>query len=84
MIRLAVCQVFGSLYQVIFELQGDDLITTCYYNTTDRTEPLFGGFTAQDEMCVNYVQYYPKTDLEVCKSSVGERVLEEFFEWHAE
>lgn len=63
-------------------MQGDDLITTCYYNTDARTGLLPGGFTAQDEMCVNYVHYYPATDLEVCKSSVGEKALYDFFEWH--
>ena len=29
-----------------------------------------GGFSTHDEMCVNYVHYYPKVELEVCKSSV--------------
>ena len=38
-----------------------------------------GGFSIQEEMCVNYVLYYPKTDLEVCKSSIADRPLDNFF-----
>lgn len=57
------------------------MITTCYYDTTVRDKMLPGGFTAHDEMCVNYVHYYPATELELCKSSVGEQALDEFFRW---
>ena len=40
---------------------------------------LQGGFAISDEMCVNYVHYYPLVDLEVCKSSVATRPLNTFF-----
>ena len=40
---------------------------------------LQGGFAISDEMCVNYVHYYPKTRLEVCKSSVTTESLYGFF-----
>jgi dopamine beta-monooxygenase len=39
-----------------------------------------GGFGTIDEMCVNYMHYYPVVELEVCKSSIRDDVLEEFFE----
>ena len=38
-----------------------------------------GGFTTADEMCVNYIHYFPKVDLEVCKSSVTTESLFKFF-----
>ncbi|XP_060594958.1 dopamine beta-hydroxylase-like [Ruditapes philippinarum] len=60
-------------------LPGDALITTCEDRTTDRENATIGGFAITDEMCVNYVHYYPSTNLEVCKSSVSTRALKEFF-----
>lgn len=65
-------------------IKGDALLTTCYYDTTLEDRVVLGGFTADDEMCVNYVQYYPATDLQVCKSSVGERALAHFFDYMKE
>lgn len=41
-----------------------------------------GGLATTDEMCVNYVFYYPKVDLEVCKSSLADDVLRQFFVDH--
>lgn len=38
-----------------------------------------GGFSIYDEMCVNYIHYYPITDLEVCKSSIATRLVYEIF-----
>ena len=40
-----------------------------------------GGFSISDEMCVNYVHYYPLVDLEICKSSVTTKSLYHFFEF---
>jgi len=60
-------------------LQGDALITTCWYKTMDRDNITLGGFAISDEMCVNYVHYYPKIDLEVCKSSVSSEGLQTYF-----
>ena len=58
---------------------GDALINTCVYNTNDRVNMTFGGFSIRDEMCVNYMHYYPLAELEVCKSSISNRVLDSFF-----
>ncbi|XP_002133496.2 tyramine beta-hydroxylase [Drosophila pseudoobscura] len=60
-------------------LPGDALVTTCYYNTLNDTRTALGGFSISDEMCVNYIHYYPATKLEVCKSSVSEETLENYF-----
>ncbi|XP_045209562.2 dopamine beta-hydroxylase-like [Mercenaria mercenaria] len=60
-------------------LPGDALITTCEDRTTERDNATIGGFAITDEMCVNYVHYYPVTDLEVCKSSVSTKALQKFF-----
>lgn len=62
-------------------LQGDALITTCHYNTEDRPNVTLGGFSISDEMCVNYVYYYPKIELEVCKSSISEQNLKSYFKF---
>lgn len=59
--------------------QGDALVTTCYYNTIGYDNVTLGGFSISDEMCVNYIHYYPATKLEVCKSSVSEDTLENYF-----
>ncbi|RZF37938.1 hypothetical protein LSTR_LSTR005438 [Laodelphax striatellus] len=60
-------------------LPGDALITTCWYNTEDRTNITVGGFAISDEMCVNYIYYYPKSNLEVCKSSISDSNLINYF-----
>ncbi|XP_046985785.1 dopamine beta-hydroxylase [Schistocerca americana] len=69
-------------------LPGDALITTCTYNTEDRENITLGGFAISEEMCVNYVHYYPKVDLEVCKSSVSSESLKTYFrflhEWEGQ
>lgn len=41
---------------------------------------LQGGFGILEEMCVNYVHYYPQTDLELCKSAVNDRYLQKYFD----
>jgi dopamine beta-monooxygenase len=63
---------------------GDALINTCRYDTRGRTNMTLGGFAIRNEMCVNYMHYYPKTDLEVCKSSIDSRILEQYFEYMRE
>lgn len=60
-------------------LPGDALVTTCFYDTRGYTNTTLGGFSISDEMCVNYIHYYPATNLEVCKSSVSEKTLHDYF-----
>uniref|UniRef100_A0A2K6RRV4 Dopamine beta-hydroxylase n=1 Tax=Rhinopithecus roxellana TaxID=61622 RepID=A0A2K6RRV4_RHIRO len=58
---------------------GDVLITSCTYNTEDRELATVGGFGILEEMCVNYVHYYPETQLELCKSAVDAGFLQKYF-----
>lgn len=56
-------------------------MTTCLYNTEDKENATIGGHSITDEMCVNYMHYYPATDLEVCKSAVSNIALENYFKF---
>jgi len=56
---------FNRQEQVVLEKEieirnGDTLITTCTYDSTNRTTITRGGFPTTSEMCFNYVGYYPK------------------------
>ncbi|KAL5011858.1 hypothetical protein ScPMuIL_010409 [Solemya velum] len=62
-------------------MPGDSLITTCEDTTLDRQNMTFGGFSIRDEMCVNYVHYYPRVELEVCKSSIATQDLKNYFKF---
>lgn len=44
-----------------------------------RVRALQGGFGIMEEMCVNYVHYYPQTQLELCKSAVDPGYLHRYF-----
>uniref|UniRef100_A0A3Q3EEH7 Dopamine beta-hydroxylase n=1 Tax=Labrus bergylta TaxID=56723 RepID=A0A3Q3EEH7_9LABR len=76
-------QHFSTHYQLLLclclILQGDVLITKCTYNTEDRSKPTVGGFGIMEEMCVNYIHYYPRTKLELCKSHVDPEYLQKYF-----
>lgn len=62
-------------------LPDDALVTTCFYDTRGYENATLGGHSIQDEMCVNYIHYYPATQLEVCKSAVSEQTLADYFEF---
>lgn len=57
------------------------MVTTCYYDTEAYKNTTLGGFSLSDEMCVNYIQYYPATKLELCKSAVSEKTLANYFRY---
>ncbi|KAH0615471.1 hypothetical protein JD844_004760 [Phrynosoma platyrhinos] len=38
-----------------------------------------GGFGIMEEMCVNYIHYYPQTELELCKSAIDLGYLHRYF-----
>jgi hypothetical protein len=57
-------------------------VTTCWYDTRRKPNATVGGFTFEDEMCLNYIHYYPRTeDLEICKSSVDSEALDTYFQF---
>ncbi|XP_078082262.1 dopamine beta-hydroxylase [Mustelus asterias] len=72
-------QEIRLLPKEITVLPGDVLITSCTYNTEDRSHVTVGGFGINEEMCVNYVHYYPQTQLELCKSAVDISYLQKYF-----
>ena len=52
------------------ELQpGDQLLTTCTWDTSARTSPTMGGLGTEEEMCFSYLLYYPKVGVEQCLST---------------
>lgn len=72
-------QTIRVLRKIVNVLPGDVLITKCTYNTEDRSQPTVGGFGIMEEMCVNYIHYYPRTQLELCKSHVDPKYLQKYF-----
>ncbi|XP_022085295.1 dopamine beta-hydroxylase-like isoform X1 [Acanthaster planci] len=75
----AMFQEIRFLQKDVTVLPGDALITTCRYDTSARQNVTLGGFGIQDEMCVNYMHYYPSINLEVCKSTIASTALAAFF-----
>ncbi|XP_062538904.1 tyramine beta-hydroxylase [Armigeres subalbatus] len=65
-------------------LPGDALMTTCYYDTRGYETATLGGFSISDEMCVNYIHYFPATELELCKSAISEKSLYNYFKYMKE
>lgn len=49
-------------------LPGDSLIVNCGYDSTKRKMPTFGGFSTEEEMCLAFLTYYPRTNLSGCYS----------------
>lgn len=72
-------QMIRVLQNIVNVLPGDVLITKCTYNTEDRSKPTVGGFGIMEEMCVNYIHYYPRTQLELCKTHVDPGYLQKYF-----
>ncbi|VEN59541.1 unnamed protein product [Callosobruchus maculatus] len=58
-------QEIRRLKKPVKVLPGHVLITRCDYNTEDRQNITLGGFSISDEMCVNYIHYFPHTELEM-------------------
>lgn len=73
-------QEIRKLRNPVIVYPGDALINVCRYDTRARKQITLGGFSITDEMCVNYLHYYPKIDLEVCKSSIDTEHLKRYFE----
>ncbi|KAI5633676.1 tyramine beta-hydroxylase [Phthorimaea operculella] len=74
-------QEIRILHRPVKVLPGDFLETTCVYRTLDKSNATIGGHAITDEMCVNYMHYYPATELEVCKSAVSNAALENYFKF---
>ncbi|KAM0720651.1 hypothetical protein Q7P37_004788 [Cladosporium fusiforme] len=57
---------FSKALDEIKLLPGDQLITTCEYDTSNDTEPVPGGPASSDEMCFAWVDYYPANSVLAC------------------
>ena len=53
-------QEIRALARPVRVLPGDALVTRCRYDTRDRANITLGGFGFSEEMCVDYVHYYPR------------------------
>ena len=51
--------------------QGDHLMIECTYNSTNRPGYTHGGFSAQNEMCLAFLHYYPASTLAHCTSRLS-------------
>lgn len=49
--------------------KGDRLVIDCVYDTTNRDYITFGGLSSDNEMCLGFLWYYPKSSLQTCTSS---------------
>uniref|UniRef100_A0A0R3PY91 DOMON domain-containing protein n=1 Tax=Angiostrongylus costaricensis TaxID=334426 RepID=A0A0R3PY91_ANGCS len=74
-------QHFVHLRPYVHVLPGDVLSTTCVYETLSRGAVTLGGYSLEEEMCVNYIYYYPASSVEVCKSAVDNTTLHNYFEY---
>ncbi|EFO98250.1 CRE-TBH-1 protein [Caenorhabditis remanei] len=72
-------QHLQQLRPMVRVMPGDTLVTTCVYDTRRRSKVTFGGYGITDEMCVNYIYYYPASDVEVCKSAISNSTLRAYF-----
>ena len=53
-------QEIRALARPVRVLPGDALVTRCRYDTRERANITLGGFGFSEEMCVDYVHYYPR------------------------
>ena len=44
--------------------QGDSLVTKCMYDTSGHNDTVFGGEETSNEMCLNFLGYYPNAATE--------------------
>jgi hypothetical protein len=54
-------QYFRFFDEEIVVKNGDVLVTTCIFDSMNRTEPTPGGLASKDEMCINSFLVYPAT-----------------------
>jgi hypothetical protein len=45
---------------------GDEIETRCTYDSTEREGETVGGVASRDEMCINFMMYYPRIRSERC------------------
>ena len=55
-------QTFKPIPPDTLLMPGDEVRTHCVYDNSGNNNPVTGGPLTQDEMCINFVLYYPKSD----------------------
>jgi dopamine beta-monooxygenase len=59
--------------------RNDMIMTTCIYDSQNRSNVSFGGEGPTDEMCANIIYYYPAMEVSVCKSAIDDNSLQNWF-----
>ncbi|XP_078363554.1 DBH-like monooxygenase protein 1 [Oculina patagonica] len=63
---------------------GDQLIHYCKYNSMDRTKLIKGGISTRDEMCLDFMFYYPRIPkVRLCQSMAFEptyKLIDKYFD----
>ena len=54
-------QIFEPSPEHTVVRRGDKLITNCQYDSSELTAPTLGGDASDEEMCLNFLAYYPKS-----------------------
>lgn len=54
-------QTFRPIDDVILK-PGDQINTHCVFDNSGNDDPVYGGTTTQEEMCVNFLMYYPRRE----------------------
>ncbi|XP_042884541.1 DBH-like monooxygenase protein 1 [Penaeus japonicus] len=61
-------------------LPGDHLTVECDYDSRSRNRSTFSGWAADDEMCQAFINYYPRVDMALCRSSPHPSVVAKAFD----
>ncbi len=56
-------------------LPGDDLIMECDYDSSQRVNYTIGGESTREEMCLAFLLYYPRRDVNFCVSGPTRETL---------
>ncbi|XP_052790852.1 DBH-like monooxygenase protein 1 [Mya arenaria] len=74
-------QDLRKLPQEVSVYPGDSFRVDCHYNTMDKTKPVLGGLSTQEEMCLTIAYYYPKIPLTGCMSTASYGPKGIFVKW---
>jgi hypothetical protein len=59
--------------------RGDQLVTTCTYDTSKRAGPTVGGENTSDEMCLNFLLVWPAPAVTACQSGTAAEAFLQLF-----
>jgi hypothetical protein len=72
---------FKKLEKHVQFLPGDEFLVECTYDTTwKKGQVLIGGNTLESEMCIAFIEYYPRSlKISNCGTTVSANAIHEFF-----